>query len=277
MNKLFSVRRLLLLGRKELIESYRTLLIVIGAVTGALLINYAVGALPPLFNAAKASAFESSASTETTHFVYFSLVLFIGGFIITSRSFVEIHVKSRNHDWLMLPASLFEKYLVRVILTSIGVALVTVIYYFLFSLLVSGIAKLLSGSFIALFNPLSGRTWLLVANYLVAQSLFLAGAGYFKRAHFIKTVLALSVFAILLAIIAGVSVRLLFGEYLSGAFAIDSSALAGPGMDLLRGRLESAANLLWNVVRIAHWVIIAPLFWVFGYARLRETEVRNGV
>lgn len=271
MNNIFSPARVGSFLKKDLAESYRTILIVIGAVTGVLLVNVALNELPHLWNAGVHAAEMNGAPAGRAHDVYFSLILIIGGFIVSSRAFVEIHAKSRNHDWLMLPASMFEKYVVRLALTAVAWAIGTLVYYFLFSVVASGLVKVISGDFLPLFNPFTKQVWLLIANYVVLQSLFLFGSLYFKRSHFIKTVLVLTGQAILLGVIAAVVARILFG----------SVALQG-GMEngdwsMIGEQMAGAGRVLWTIVQVAYWALLAPLFWSAGYIRLKETEVRNGV
>ena len=275
MKRYLSFPRFGQLLRKDLTEGYRTIFIVVGAVTGVLLLNYLVGAVSESNNLHGSSIIPRSGQNSIMHMIYFTLVLLIGGFIISSRSFMELHAKTRNHDWLMLPASTFEKFLSRLLFASVGVGVGAVVYFFLFSLLASGLSALLFGRPYTIFNPFDGTVWMLVLRYVVLQSVFFAGAAYFKRAHFIKTILVLSGFAfVLLLLTAGVA-RLVFWREL--AHLGSGGGLARFDISVLQPRLQSAGETVLLISRILFWAVLAPVMWVFAYLRLAEAEVRNGV
>lgn len=276
MNRYLSFRRIGRLLVKDLTEDYRGILIAVGAVTGILLLNYLLNGLGGSDNSLVRSngSIASASSNSALHMTYFTLTLFIGGFIVTSRAFLELHTKNRSHDWLMLPASPIEKYLSRLVLTSAGVAVGIVVYFTLFGLFGAGLMLLLFHRSYALFNPLDGAVWMLVLHYIVLQSIFFAGAVYFKKLHFIKTVLVLSGFGLLLLIVMVVTGRILFWKELllatHGSFAHSELAALEP-------LLKSAGRTAALVSRIVYWGLLAPIFWVIAFFRLHEAEVRNGV
>lgn len=265
------------LGRfllKDLVEGYRALLIAAGAVTGALLLNYLLG--PLAGGGLREPSLSAGGSVNTSvHITYFGLTLFIAGFIMTSRAFLEVHLKSRNHDWLMLPASLPEKWLSRLLLTTLGVGIGMMLYFWLFSLLAAGLSALLYGRAYPLFNPVDHEIGLLVANYMVLQSIFFAGAAYFKKAHFIKTVLAISGFAVAMVLLTVGAARVLVPHELLDMTA--THPLAHLDISSVPPLLEPAARVVTVIARIFYWAILGPLFWVLAYFRLTEIEVRNGV
>ncbi|HUX21342.1 MAG TPA: hypothetical protein VMW69_08880, partial [Spirochaetia bacterium] len=165
MKDLFSAKRLGRLFLKDLSEGYRTVLILVGAVTGVLLLNLLIGGLVGGNDIESSGRLvHGSGVNSTTHLVFFTVTLLIGGFILSSRAFPEIHAKNRNHEWLMLPASRFEKYLTRLVLTTIGVGIGTVVYFVLFTLLAAGLSALLFGRAYQIFNPFDGAVWMLVLN-----------------------------------------------------------------------------------------------------------------
>lgn len=274
MNRHLSGPRMGRLLLKDLVEDYRSIAIALGAITGVLLLNYLLSGIDANGSNRAVELFRSGGNT-TLHLTYFALTLFIGGFIITSRSFVELHAKSRNHDWLMLPASPIEKFLGRLLLSSVGVGVGAVIYFFLFSLLGSGVHALVFGRAYPLFNPADGTVWLMVLHYIVLQSLFFAGAVYFKKAHFIKTVLVLTAFFfVLMLLVAGVA-RLVFWREFTQLTA--GGSIANLDFSPIQARLESAGHVVSVISQVVYWAILAPVFWVFAYFRLAEAEVRNGV
>lgn len=266
------------LGRfllKDLVEGYRPLVIAAGAVTGVLLLNYLLGPLSGGGLQRESELLASGAANPTIHIAYFGMTLFIAGFIITSRAFVEVHIKNRNHDWLMLPASSLEKCLSRLLLTTIGVGIGMIVYFWLFSLLAAGLSTLLYGRAYPLFNPADREVGLLLANYLVLQSIFFAGAIYFRRAHFIKTVLAISAFVVALVLLTAVAMRAIVPRELLDLTA--PNPLENLDFSAIAPFLQHAARVVSLIAKIFYWAVLAPLFWVFAYFRLTEVEVKNGV
>ncbi len=253
--------------RKDIEEGYRTFLAPIGAVTGVLFVVYCLRDLSGF----RDDAGTVSAATATVHMTPFVLLLFGGGLFLSSRSFVEIHTKARNAEWFMLPTQLFEKFLVRVLLATVGWAVGTIAYYFLFSLLASLLAKVIVGEFMVLFDPLTGKVWLAAADYVVVQSLFVFGAIFFKRNHFMKSVLAVSGAFLLLWILATVVEAIAFGQS-AGTVTIGgwNTFIA------VRGKMESAAHTLFIVVQVVYWALLGPVMWTAGYRRLARTEVIDG-
>lgn len=277
MNRFLSFRRIGRLLLKDLYEDYRGILIGVGALTGILLLNYLLNGLGGADNSLvqPGGRFAFSSSNSVLHMTYFTLTLFIGGFIITSRAFLEVHTKNRSHDWLMLPASPIEKYLSRLVLTSAGVAVGMVAYYALFSLFGSALMLLFFHRAYALFNPLDGAVWMLVLNYIVLQSMFFAGAIYFKKLHFIKTVLVLAGFGVILALlIGGVALKLFWNELV---YLDMHGTLAHADLVSVQPRLLAAGKGVTVVLQIMYWGVLAPIFWIVAYFRVREAEVRNGV
>ncbi len=275
MNRYLSGRRIGNLLIKDLVEDYRSIAIALGAITGVLLLNYLLSGIDGGGSNRAVELFGGGGGNTPLLLTYFALTLFIGGFIITSRAFTELHTKSRNHDWLMLPASPIEKFLSRLLLSSLGVGLGSIIYFFLFSLLGSGITAIVFGRAYPLFNPADGTVWLMVLHYIVLQSLFFAGAVYFKKAHFIKTVLVLTAFVFVVALLLAGVARIVFWREFSHLTA--GGNFANLDFSPIELRLKSAGQVVSVVSQIVYWALLAPVFWVFSYFRLSEAEVRNGV
>src|SRR5437870_5174244 len=59
------------------------------------------------------------------------LILYIGGFIVTSMAFNELHDRNKAHYYLTLPCSNLERFLNKWLLTSIGYAIGTLLIYYL--------------------------------------------------------------------------------------------------------------------------------------------------
>jgi hypothetical protein len=259
----FSFRRLGLLLWRDLVNGYRGVLIAMAAVAGFVVL---ISILTAAFG---------SPSAEF-HLSFFTQILILGGFIFTSLAFGELHQNGRSIGYLTLPGSMLEKFLSKLITTSVGYAAGLLFFYSLVALASEGLNQLILGHHHALFNPVGRDVLLLVAVYLVTQSVYLAGSVFFRKAAFLKTVLAWTVVSIGLGIAVAVMVRFVFWDYFTG--------LGTPRPEiriffdrLSQSRFEAAAlptlRGLWAAARVLFWSAVAPVFWAVGYFRLRETEV----
>ncbi len=254
-DKFFNFRRFWLLLKNDFLGNYRSSLIAIGAVFGVLL----------FINVSSSS----SSSDWDFHLVFYPLTLFIGGFIVTSMAFTELHHKQKSYAYVTLPASQFEKFLSKFLLTSIGYVLISAVLYYLYSL----IAILISMPFFSryhgafdMFHPVIIKTMLI---YLVTQSVFMFGAVYFKSHNFIKTILSLYALSLVLSLFSMLLARILFGDFFHGA------PFSFSGMESVEFQYfaESTGRIIARVAEIFFWAFMAPLFWVLSYLRLSETEV----
>ncbi len=193
------------------------------------------------------------------HAAFFPLALVAGGLLFTSTLFAELTDKPRAHAYLTLPISMLERWMVRLLLSTVGYAAVALAGYFLVTLLGAGISQLIRGSAPAVFVP-SLHDWRIVLGYLVSSSLFLFGAVYFRRWHALKVVISLAGLFLGLALVAAGVSWLLFSEF-TGNF------------DSIMERVPYVMEACEAGAGIFFWGIMGPLFWFLTWLRLRETEV----
>ena len=192
------------------------------------------------------------------HGMFFPVAL-IGGFLFTSTLFAELPDKPRAHAYLTLPISTLERWAVRVLMSTVGYAVVALLGYFLVSLLGAGIRVLILGKSALHFVPQEG-VWQAIRAYLVTSSLFLFGAVYFRRWNALKVILSLAGLFLGLALIAVGVAWLVFFEF---------TVYFGPLLASAPGVVE-AIELGGNIF---FWGGMGPLFWFLTWLRLTETEV----
>ncbi len=163
--------------KNELFSNYKTILIGTGAVFGLLLI----------INVASVS----SNAYWMFHQVFYPLTLFIGGFFLTAMIFHDLHDKERGYGYLTLPASLFEKFISRLLLTTVGYVIGSLFLYWLFSVVAAGITGLFFKISHPVFNPFSSFIWYMIRIYIVTQSVIFFGALFFRKHNLIKTILSI--------------------------------------------------------------------------------------
>jgi len=253
---IFDPKRFALLVRADIQQYSRTILIGVGIVAAI----YFVSTIPPLL-------FPPHRVDSDFHQGFFPAMLFIAGFLFSAGVFSEIHKPVQNAYFFLLPASLFEKMLVRLLGSGIGFALISVFVYYLFSLITSGIAAIYDwGSFPA-FNSFTRDMLLTIAVYLVTHSIFLFGSVYFKKHSFMKTGVSLFALAIFLGIFAGIIFRIVYGDYFQGMNFIDN------GMFTDFNCMSDFGITLASIFKYLFWIVLAPLCWILTYLRLSETEV----
>jgi hypothetical protein len=251
--QLLNPARLSLLLKRELAHGYRGFLITMAAV-GAFIV---------------ASSLLSMVATPEpdSYLPGFTLLLFVGGFIYTARSFRDLAEPVSGQFYLMLPGSALEKLLSKLLASTVGFALWALLFYSAAANITELLSLLIFGAGHGFFNPFSAVVLRPVLYYLVLQSVFLLGSIWFKKAALVKTTLAAAVLFIGLFLFAGLLFCLLFGV-----------PAPGPQTSLLVNRFftehkEELSSMLDPLVPILFWAGFAPVCWVITYLRLRETEV----
>lgn len=192
-------------------------------------------------------------SGDGFHIGAYYVVLFLGGFWVTSRAFRAFHDRRCNYTLLTLPCSNFEKLLAKLLLTSVGYVILISACFFVASVVIYLLAIALFHTQTAIFNPFEGKVLLEIASYLLLQSIFLLGSIYFKTHQFSKTILA----AVCLVIIF----RVIF-------IAIDFSFA---GISSVYGMLSLMPNT--SLLETVLYLLMAPACWMVSYLRLKELEV----
>ena len=255
MNPHVSIQRTWWLLRADFASGYRSLLTVSGTLAGIIL----VASLISLRGAAGAQAF---------FLWWFAAMLFVWGAIESSRAFRELHDKTRNEAYLLVPASAIEKTLARLLATTIGLTLFLLIFTTVVSVLVTGLHLLIPGSSAGLFNPVDPQVLPLITGYFFLQSFFFLGAAWFRRRHFIKTLLVLNLLTIGMIVLLLLTVGIVFAP----ASMADVENL----VELATGSYRGLALLGETLQTI--FVILLPLAcWTIAWLRVRETQVSDGV
>jgi hypothetical protein len=235
----------------------RTPAIMLAAASGATLILYVLTAW--------------GAGSPTFHEVVYPILLVVLGYILSSFAFSDIHEPRTGAYALTAPGSTLEKYVAKVLLTSVGWAIAVTLVYMATTALGAGLARLIFGHSHGIFVPRGRGMWELIAGYLVSQSIFVLGSVYFKKAAFLKTVLAATVIGIIFAVFFTFAFRVIYwGEF---ARFWPSEAEMNAVARAAQPVIEWFARVGTRITDIARWTVVPIFFWVAGYVRLRETEV----
>ncbi len=252
----FDLNRFWHLVRNDLFANFRSLLVAGGASIGLLLfINF----------------FSMLGGEVLVLPVFYCLMLFIGGYIITSLAFNDLHDPQRSYVYLTLPASNVEKFFSKLLLTSVGYIVAAMVLYFLFSVVMSLMNLVIFGESYPLFNPFDKVVWICNGVYFVTQSVFLLGAAFFRKNALIKTLLTIWLISTSVSIFAGIMFRITFWDFFDGWHFINENFIFS-SIDLDQQLTDFFTGFGELMAFIFKWVM-APVLWFVTYMRLKETEV----
>ena len=255
MKEHLSIERLWWLLRADLFNGYRSVLTVSGALAGVIVI-------------ASLLSIDGPNTAQGLYLSWFGAVLYIWGVIASSRVFRELHDKTRNEAYLLIPASAIEKTVARLRGVTIGLTVYLLVFFGAISLVVEILYRLFVGASAGLFNPLDPPVWGLVAGYFFVQSFYFLGAAWFQKRHFIKTTLAITLVGAGLAAFSLVTLRVVFAP---GGFG-DLGIAMIPWVGTVQGPLRSLEAL-----RTFFAIVLPVTCWCIAWLRVRETQVSDGV
>lgn len=195
------------------------------------------------------------------------------GLVQVSRIFSEIHHKEKGIAFFMTPASLEEKYLLKLVSS--------LVFYYLFTLFVCFVANrlaiLITGLLydsvsLAKFEPLQSRYFDKFKLYLFFHALFFTGALFFKRSSFLKTAFTVTTIFFVLALSAG--------TFLKNAFLQASAGQQGIYFqfnnvgDLYRA-FGMEMDTYFTIIEIGMFIVLPVLLYGLSFLRFRKAEIRG--
>lgn len=249
-------RRFALIVRNDL-SGARTAAIMLAAASGTIFVLYVLTSV-----GGGAAAF---------HEITYPILLLLLGFIVSSFAFSEIHDSRAGVFVFVSPGSLLEKYLSRIILTSLGWIVAATAVYIAATAAGAAVAGWLFHRSHGIFLPSRRWIWQTMASYLATQSVFAFGSIYFRKAAFIKTILSGTLIAIGLGIFTVIAWRAVYWNAFTRLVPTEAEMsavmnVASPAVDGLMQTAQRAADIF-------RWALLPAFMWVLGYLRLRETEV----
>ena len=172
----------------------------------------------------------------------------------------------------MLPCSTLEKMLSKLLISSLLYPIALILFYSLLAGLSEIFNWVIFGSRYDFFNPFLGGRMSAIPYYLVGQSIFFAGATYFRKHPFAKTLLFLALMVIVLSLISASLLRIFYGGSFMNQYSIDSSQyFASVGR-----QFKSFSHFIISLAKIVFWGLIPPFCYVLSYFKLSEKEIRDG-
>lgn len=276
MNPTFDLGRWALLVKQHWIENKKRYLLSIAAMAGILFMWFFFVAL---------SDQSDPMNADVQRGTYFFLLL-VGGCFYASQFYKDLGSRSRAINYLLIPASSFERLLVSLLYVVVLFFLVfTAIYYIVDTIMVMAVnmlhptyseanasGVLRQASVVNVFGRTIGKvngTPLFFAAYFALQAAFLLGSVYFEKYSFVKTVISL--FTVLLGL-------WLINSFLFEAI-LPEGGMNGLGSFLVTNNktettyLVELPTVMSDILgMLARWAF--PIFfWVITYFRLKEKEV----
>ena len=249
----FQPQRVYLLIRNTIILKRSSILVIMAALAGVLL-------LLSFFDA------YGSLSRQFHRNVYL-FVFFPGGLLLTSRTFKALHDPVKGYAWLLLPASNLEKTLSRILLTTLIYIVGSLIAYLLFSLVSEGLNRVVLGRRHFFFNPFDPVILYCALTYISIQAPFLAGAVYFQKHALSKTILFLSGSFIILGICILSAIWVILGDQVSG-LEVRNIFYSRASNDLTPFGLAAM-----NAAKVFFWLVVPAVAWTICFFRHKETEL----
>ena len=212
----------------------------------------------------------TSGSMGIYAFLYLGM-LTIWGPIAASHSFRELHDKEMNQAYLLLPASALEKTISRLLLVVVIFPLYVIVFVTVLSWLIMGLQSLLGGNSWGAFLPMRFLDPRAIGVFVVNQSLFFLGAAWFRKMHFVKTVLSLTGLVIAMSVFAGIVFRLMFPDLIDGNMNVNVDP------QVFFQDHEGLTAFLLFLFRLCYFVVLPAFCWSVAWLRIRETQVSHGI
>ena len=200
---------------------------------------------------------------------YFSLLLFIGGFLFSSYAFPALRKPESRFNFLILPASTLEKFLSWFVITAVLFPLALILVYPIFAFFGEMVANYF-GAEIKPFEIGDPLVWKHIRLYFVLQSIFLLGAAVFNSYPFPKVILSAFIVGVVLLGIGVLIFKITFWEYFDGFNfrSVEQPPEFDEGFEswMKNGGPKQIGEFL------LYW-ILAPLFWTITWFHLKEREV----
>lgn len=186
----FSMERFRLVLKRTIVLNQRTWILGFLSVAGFLLVIAILPFISSIFNIARPGF---TAIRETALFFYM-----LGGLVLTSMIFSEIHSPTKAFHFLTLPSTSWEKLTAAWLTGTVIYTLATLASIVVLSVLIETIKGINTGvwSSFFVFNPFTSEIFGTVLLYFFYQSIFLLGAVYFQKNNFLKTLLVIITFSL---------------------------------------------------------------------------------
>ncbi len=274
MNQTLDLKRLwLTIVREFSLNKMNLLIIATSMILVSMIVTYVKGIYSP----------ESVSYYQHTMRYYnsYPIVVVIYCVVVTAFIFYDLNLPDKEIDYLMLPSSSLEKYLTKFLLTTIGFGFLA---GFALSINTMQVNFLNGGRYPTNYGKIiEPNYWKYLQGYLIIHSIFFFGSVYFRKMELAKTILS---------IISLMTIIYFFAQVLKEIGLVDLMklkeylAIGYSGFNNEQNQVPTIQSInklrgvYSEVESISKWVVsylAPPFFWVLGFMRLREIEVKDGI
>ena len=194
---------------------------------------------------------------------FYPYPLIIVGAIYASRSFEQVNQKARNDDYLMIPATISEKVMSKILFVQILLPVALFIIAFLAHFLAGLVFLLAKTGVLDPVDLLIPLNWSLgdiasgMRKMVFFNSIFMLGSIWFRNHQLFKSLLSTGIFFLFMFLLI---------ILIAGIYKVQVDSLIFPLVEMVR--MLYSGPLFW---------VFIPYSWVVIWFRLRETESKSAV
>lgn len=274
MNQFFSFKRFSLLVAKHWADNKKRYGLSVVAFIGLLITWFVFTILTQL---------DSKPMGREVQTATYFFALFAVGTFYASQYFSDLGSRPKGINFLLVPASTFEKLLCGLLYSVLLFFVVFTASFYLVDVLIVSLAKTFSGTtgaggkpvvvnvFDIISMPFNADTTLnFLFFFFSVQAAFLLGSVYFEKYSFIKTIISgfVAGFTLFLFLYFFNEELLPRGDYAKGFFTGYRVH-----MDGVNDRLVQIPEWIGEVFRFLLMYALPPFLWIVTYYRLKEKQV----
>ena len=274
MNQFFSFKRFALLVVKHWADNKKRYSLAVLAFIGLLITWFVFTIL---------TGFDRVPMGRQVQTITFYFSLFRVGTFYASHYFNDLGARPKAINFLLVPASAFEKLLCSLLYTVVLFLVVFITSFYAVDILMVGIAKAITGTVqtgekVAVANVFdmisipfnSDTTFNFLFFFLSVQSAFLLGSVYFEKYSFIKTIIG----GFIVGFIVFCLTFFFYEELLPSGYHMKGFLTAYlVDVDGVNDRLVQIPAWIGKVFQVLVLYGIAPFLWIVTYYRLKEKQV----
>lgn len=201
----------------------------------------------------------------------YSAVFLFAGLVVTGMLFGELSNKSRSFFYLLIPASIIEKFLSKIIIALVLFPLVMVCLFYVVSEVAGFLATITFESEVNTFYPLNEEFLKGVKFFYIFSPMFIFGSVYFHGQSLLKTIVSIGLITITLYVILAIEWKMLFWDY-SNFLSI---SLSKEYMFTQATSKKIYPLLVYTTVFFSIFIkyLFAPFFLILSYIAFKEREV----
>ena len=204
----------------------------------------------------------------------FQISIFVVGVIIAGLSFTSFRTKELSISYLTLPASNLEKLVSQLLIVTIGVMISYTLVFFISQFLFIAIGKAFYTIEIGFFNPFDIENLQNIGILIIGQSMFMAGASFFRKNAIIKSgvfifILWMILFGIFGYLMSTTISNLPNNVGLIADFGISNTHINYNALNII----ETKYLLTSQILSVFFNYLLFPILMVITYFNIKEKEV----